>query len=78
MPNGSRHSGAETATPKHSKHPHAASGANAKHADVPHGAKPKRAGAPHSAAAGKGRSDKPMKFRTQHTGLKGVRLPRSK
>jgi hypothetical protein len=67
MPNGSRRSGGETATPKHSKHPHAASGANAK-----------RSGAPHAAASGKSQSNKPMKFRTQHTGLKGVRLPRSK
>jgi uncharacterized radical SAM protein YgiQ len=30
------------------------------------------------AAPSKGQSAKPMKFRTQHTGLKGVRLPRSK
>ena len=37
----------------------------------------KRAGAP-QAAPSKGAAPKPMKFRTQHTGLKGVRLPRSK
>ena len=37
----------------------------------------KRAGAPQTAPS-KGASAKPMKFRTQHTGLKGVRLPRSK
>ncbi|WP_116807869.1 YgiQ family radical SAM protein [Steroidobacter cummioxidans] len=30
------------------------------------------------AAQSKGQGGKPMKFRTQHTGLKGVRLPRSK
>ena len=39
--------------------------------------KAKRTGAP-QAAPGNGSSAKPMKFRTQHTGLKGVRLPRSK
>lgn len=37
----------------------------------------KRAGAP-QAAPSKSPSAKPMKFRTQHTGLKGVRMPRSK
>jgi uncharacterized radical SAM protein YgiQ len=37
----------------------------------------KRAIAPPPAAAGKP-ANKPQRFRTQHTGLKGVRLPRSK
>lgn len=41
------------------------------------GAGAKRAGAP-QAAPSKGAAGKPMKFRTQHTGLKGVRMPRSK
>nr|WP_129781185.1 YgiQ family radical SAM protein [Peristeroidobacter soli] len=45
---------------------------NAKHADPRATASnAKRAGAPQAAP-------KPMKFRTQHTGLKGVRMPRSK
>ncbi|HEY5757438.1 MAG TPA: YgiQ family radical SAM protein [Steroidobacter sp.] len=38
----------------------------------------KRAGAPQAAPSKGQPSAKPMKFRTQHTGLKGVRMPRSK
>ncbi len=36
-----------------------------------------KARARRQAAPGKGQPAKPMKFRTQHTGLKGVRMPRS-
>jgi uncharacterized radical SAM protein YgiQ len=52
-------------------------GRRSKH--TPHSGKDsaKRAGAP-QAAPSKGAAGKPLKFRTQHTGLKGVRMPRSK
>jgi hypothetical protein len=55
----------------------AASVAREKRSGAPAALNAKRAGAP-QAAPSKGQSAKPMKFRTQHTGLKGVRMPRSK
>lgn len=68
---------------RRSKHsPHASKDSPPAYGKQRHDAPPaagstKRAGAP-LAAPGKGQPAKPMKFRTQHTGLKGVRLPRSK
>jgi uncharacterized radical SAM protein YgiQ len=38
----------------------------------------KRAATPQATSSGKQPAAKPQRFRTQHTGLKGVRLPRSK
>jgi uncharacterized radical SAM protein YgiQ len=85
------HSGKDSA-PAHGKRSHDASAAsNSKRAHDPavgagekrgfdpaaKGAGAKRAGAP-QAAPSKGAAGKPLKFRTQHTGLKGVRMPRSK
>lgn len=62
---------------KHSPHSSKDSApASGKHR--PHAApSAKRAGAP-QAGPSKSPSTKPLKFRTQHTGLKGVRMPRSK
>lgn len=54
----------------------AASSAKRAYDSSANGSGAKRAGAP-QAAPSKGQA-KPMKFRTQHTGLKGVRMPRSK
>jgi uncharacterized radical SAM protein YgiQ len=51
-------------------------GRRSKHSLPPGKDSAKRAGAP-QAAPSKGQA-KPVKFRTQHTGLKGVRMPRSK
>jgi hypothetical protein len=39
---------------------------------------PQRPSAPKAAVSSNNPSRKPQRFRTQHTGLKGVRLPRSK
>ncbi|WP_161810122.1 YgiQ family radical SAM protein [Steroidobacter agaridevorans] len=55
-----------------------AAASNANRPNAPQAAfNAKRAGAS-QAAPSKGAAGKPLKFRTQHTGLKGVRLPRSK
>jgi uncharacterized radical SAM protein YgiQ len=68
---------------RRSKHsPHASQGSAPAHGKRRHDApaatpNTKRAGAP-QAAPSKGAGAKPVKFRTQHTGLKGVRMPRSK
>jgi uncharacterized radical SAM protein YgiQ len=51
-------------------------GRRSKHSPHATASSAKRAGAP-QAAPSKGQA-KPTKFRTQHTGLKGVRMPRSK
>lgn len=68
-PNGSRRQATnESAAPNLGNRPGTAAGSNAK-----------RAGAPQAAAPGKGSNgNKTQHFRTQHTGLKGVRMPRSK
>lgn len=69
------HSSKEVA-PAHGKRKHGgpAAAPNGKHG---YESAAKRVGAP-QAAPSKGQAAKPLKFRTQHTGLKGVRLPRSK